>query len=361
MRTFRCVCDNVLFFENSLCLQCSREAGYCPACRMVVALLPMDGNRFSCGNPTCGAILVKCHNYVAYNVCNGCLQATTSNPLVDDTSGRSLLCDYCRFTQTIPDLSVPGNIEKWYRLEVAKRRLLYDLDLLRLPYETEAHETRLALRFDFKADILPSHELWNMGTKEQVFTGHMDGTITINIREADDVERERLRVELGEAQRTLLGHFRHEIGHYYWDILVKYQRETDFTALFGDPTNPSYQEALQKYYADQPPPNWQSQFVSAYATMHPWEDFAETFATYLKMVSTLDTAHHLGFAGASSFSDLDAMIVQYQQLGIALNELNRSKGLLDVVPEVITPVVKEKMRFIHQLTASASGVLVNQP
>ena len=362
MRTFRCVCDNVLFFENSFCLQCSREAGYCPVCRMVVALLPTDGNRFSCGNPTCGAILVKCHNYVKYDVCNGCLQVTMSTPLVDDTSEGSPLCQRCHFTQTIPDLSVPGNIEKWYRLEVAKRRLLYDLDLLQLPRGTEAPETPLALRFDFKADVIPSHELWwNMGSKEKVFTGHMDGTITINIREADDVERERLRVELGEAQRTLLGHFRHEIGHYYWDVLVKDQRETDFTAVFGDHTNPSYQEALQRYYADQLPTNWQSQFVSAYATMHPWEDFAETFATYLEMVSTLDTAYHLGFRGVFSFPDLDAMVVHYQQLGVSLNELNRSKGLLDVVPEVITSGVKEKMRFIHQLTASTSGMLANQP
>jgi hypothetical protein len=228
------------------------------------------------------------------------------------------------------------------------------LDLLQLPYGSEDQEGRSALRFDFKADVIPTDECWRpIGPQEQVYTGHADGTITINIREADDVERERLRAELGEAQRTLLGHFRHEIGHYYWDLLVKDKREAYFTALFGDPTRPSYQEALKAYYEAGPPADWQSHFVSAYATMHPWEDFAETFAAYLDIISMLDTARHFGFPGASPFLlDLNTMIVQYQQLGIALNELNRSKGIIDTVPEVLTSTVRKKLHFIHQLAAN---------
>jgi hypothetical protein len=364
MRTFQCVCNNVLFFDNSLCLRCKREVGYCPVCHMIATLLPTDGNRFRCGNPACGTLLVKCPNYVAYNVCNCCLPATDAVIAGENSAAQPPLCYYCRFTRTIPDLSVPGNLEKWYRLEAAKRRLFYDLDLLRLPYETEAQGVQPALRFDFKADVTLTNEDWRpMGVKEKVFTGHADGTITINVREADDVERERLRVKLGEAQRTLLGHFRHEIGHYYWDMLIKDQREADFTALFGDHTSPSYQEALKTYYEAGPPPDWQSRFVSAYATMHPWEDFAETFATYLDMVSTLDTAYHAHFIGTSfPLHDLDAMAVQYQQLGVSLNELNRSMGLLDVVPEVLTPAVKEKMRFIHQLIIQSRELaLARQP
>jgi hypothetical protein len=213
---------------------------------------------------------------------------------------------------------------------------------------------RPALRFDFKADLIPKDEFWrSIGPKERVFTGHANGTITINIREADDVERERLRVELGEAQRTLVGHFRHEIGHYYWDMLVKQKREPDFKLLFGDHTDPSYSQALNQYYESGPPANWQAQFVSAYATMHPWEDFAETFATYLDMISTLDTAYHIGFVNTLPIHNLDAMVTQYQQLGVALNELNRSMGLLDIAPKVLTGVVKGKMRFIQQLTPKA--------
>ena len=351
MRTFHCLCENVLFFDNSLCLQCSREVGFCPVCRLLVPLLPATPNSFRCGNPTCATPLVKCHNYVTYNVCNRCIQNGRQDMTGDNVSVTALLCEGCRFTRTIPDLSVPGNQEKWYRLEMAKRRLLYDLDLLHLPYSAEAQGVQPALCFDFKADVTVTNEYWRaMGSEEKVYTGHDNGTITINIREADDVERERLRVDLGEAQRTLLGHFRHEIGHYYWDVLVKQQREAAFLELFGDPMNPSYQEALTAYYNATPPTNWQSQFVSAYATMHPWEDFAETFAAYLDMVSLLDTAYHINvYSGSPSLSNLDAVVTQYQQLGISLNELNRSKGIMDVVPEVVSPGVKEKMRFIHHL------------
>ena len=50
----------------------------------------------------------------------------------------------------------------------------------------------------------------------QVITGHAQGLITIDIAEADDAERECHRQDMAEPYRTLLGHFRHEIGHHYW-------------------------------------------------------------------------------------------------------------------------------------------------
>ncbi len=351
MRTFSCLCENVLFFDNSLCLQCHREVGFCPACRLLVPLLLTTDNSLRCGNPACAAPLVKCHNYVTYNICNWCVRSAGQDVTNTNASVAGPLCECCQLTRTIPDLSVPGNREKWYRLEIAKRRLLYDLDLLHLPYGGQTQWGQPALCFDFKADVTFANNHWqSMGMKEEVFTGHANGVITINIREADDVERERLRVELGEAQRTLLGHFRHEIGHYYWDLLVKQQCEQPFLAMFGDPYNPSYQAASQAYYNAPLPGNWQSQFVSAYATMHPWEDFAETFATYLDIVSLLDTACSVTIsASPPPLHDLDAMVSQYQQLGISLNELNRSRGAMDVVPEIVSPGVKEKMRFIHEV------------
>ncbi|MBM4254586.1 MAG: hypothetical protein FJ147_01670 [Deltaproteobacteria bacterium] len=348
MRTFRCLCDNPLFFDNSFCLRCSRDVGFCPVCRLLVPLLPTATNSFSCGNPTCAAPLVKCYNYVTYNICNWCVSGAGQDA---SSSGAAPLCERCRLTRTIPDLSVPGNREKWYRLEVAKRRLLYDLDLLQLPYSNEIHGVWPPLYFDFKADIMLANEHWqSIGIKEEVYTGHVNGVITINIREADDVERERLRVAFGEAQRTLLGHFRHEIGHYYWEVLVKYQRDVAFAQIFGDPLNPSYQDAANRYYNAPPPNHWQSHFVSAYATMHPWEDFAETFAVYVDIVSLLDTAYHVNIAREQlPLHDLEAMVTRYQELGVALNELNRSKGTMDVAPEVVSPGVKEKLRFIHGL------------
>ncbi|MEQ9210209.1 MAG: putative zinc-binding metallopeptidase, partial [Pseudomonadales bacterium] len=171
-----------------------------------------------------------------------------------------------------------GNKEKWQRIEIAKRRLLYTLNRLGLPYGSRSEGFEVPLSFDFKADTRKKRMLWlNMGKQEQVYTGHADGKVTLNIREADDVEREKTRISFGEAQRTVIGHFRHEIGHYFWDVLVKGKCEPECVAVFGDHNNPDYGTALEQYYENGPLPGWQTSHISAYATMHPWEDFAECF------------------------------------------------------------------------------------
>ena len=332
------MCGATTFFDNTRCLACGREQGFCPACRTLAALLPRPDHSYRCGN--CDAAVGKCWNYSANDVCNRCVAPPTEGAL----------CDCCRFNATIPDLSVPGNAAKWYRLEAAKRRLIYDLDLLGLPYGTAADGIEPPLAFDFKADVIPVDDFWRpAGEAEKVYTGHANGRITINVREADDVEREKLRVDMGEAHRTLIGHFRHEIGHYYWDMLVKGRREAESKAAFGDHDHPTYAEALDAYYKNGPPNGWWNTHVSAYATMHPWEDFAETWARYLAMASALDTAYHSGFAAEPDFADLDGMLLEYRRLGIGLNEMNRSTGLLDAVPEVFPPPVVEKLRFVHRL------------
>ena len=359
MRQYRCICRSKIFYENTQCLACGHELGFCPACRRLVAIVPQESGGYQCGNPDCGAALAKCANYVQQQVCNRCL--------LPENAGDDGLCDTCRFNDTIPDLTVSGNLEKWRRLEIAKRRLFYDLDMLGLPYGTEADHVDPPLKFDFKADAIAPIGFWRgVGKSQKVFTGHAAGRITINIREADDVEREKLRVDFGEAQRTLIGHFRHEVGHYYWDQLVKGRREDDCRAVFGDHDSPTYSEALELYYKNGPAADWATRCVSAYATMHPWEDFAETWATYLDMVSAHDTAHHVGFGGEAEpiYAEVDAMVKRYQELGIALNEINRSMGLLDVVPEVFVPAVVEKLRFVHQLALAGrreNGALGGQP
>jgi hypothetical protein len=315
-----------------------------------VALLPESAGGWACGNAECGAQLLKCANYLEHNVCNRCVHAKEA------VAGAGALCDSCSLNQTIPDLSVPGHKEKWYRLEAAKRRLLYDVDMVGLTYRLPEGDPRARLRFDFKADVIPKGWLWwTMGKKEQVLTGHAHGLITINIREANDAERERLRVNFGEAHRTLIGHFRHEIAHYYWDVLVLGRDEDRCKAVFGDHENPNYQTALETYYKNGPLADWQERFVSAYGTMHPWEDFAETFATYLDMVNVLDTAYHASFiATPPRFGDLDAMVRQYKALGIGMNEINRCMGLLDLVPEMLVAPVREKMRYVHTLVSEAA-------
>ncbi len=345
----------MIFFDNSQCLACGRELGFCPTCRNLTALLPNDQGNYTCARPECGAALVKCFNYAQHNVCNRCVTVEHAAP--------GDLCDCCRFNETIPDLSIAGNRERWYLLEAAKRRLFYELGELGLPYGAAGDGVDPPLRFDFKADAIPQGNVWrSMGTHEKVYTGHDQGRITINVREADAVQREQLRVAMGEAQRTLIGHFRHEIGHYYWDQLVKGRREDQCRAVFGDHDHPSYAEALDAYYQNGPAANWRERFVSAYATMHPWEDFAETWATYLDMVSALDTAEHAGLGGQidAPHADLTTMIARYQQLGLSLNEVNRSMGLLDLVPEVFVPAVVTKLQYIHELVRAGraeNGVL----
>ncbi len=352
MRTYTCTCGQTLFCDNNVCLKCGSELGFCPACQKLGPIFASSDGTYRCGNPECGAALVKCANYVDYDVCNRCIE------IPKDGSPPPLYCDCCRYNQTIPDLSVPGNLQKWYRLESAKRRLFYDLALLGLPHGTAADGFVPPLSFDFKADIIPSADFWrSMGDEERVYTGHQAGKITINIREADEVERERLRVDMGEAHRTLIGHFRHEIGHYYWELLIRGQREAEFTKMFGDPWNPSYAEAMEVYYAQGPRPHWQRAFPSAYASMHPWEDWAESFALLLDMISALETATWIGFLPPTEFDmqDMDKMITLYQRLGLGLNEMSRTMGLLDIVPEVLVEPVARKIRFVYNVCRNSRG------
>jgi hypothetical protein len=197
-----------------------------------------------------------------------------------------------------------------------------------------------------------------------VMTGHHNGVITIDLAEGDDVHREQLRVAMDEPYRTLLGHFRHEIGHYYFYRLVGPSQEHSqrFRELFGDP-DADYQAALDRHYNDGPPPGWRDTCVSSYATMHPAEDWAETFAHYLHIRDTLDTAAAFGFAPAGATferrvlgpSGFDTTIELWLPLAWALNMVNRSMGKEDLYPFVLPPAVLDKMRFIHTIVEELSS------
>lgn len=360
MRTFNCICGETMFFDNTRCVSCGRDAGFCPACQQLVALVKDGEDSYRCGNAACCASLIKCDNYRVERVCNRCIAL----PISRDTS--QSLCDCCRFNVVIPNLGVGDNRAKWRRLEAAKRRLFFHLDLLGLPRGTTAEGFDPPLSFDFKEDSAP---LWSTDgfapdepilQEDRVMTGHFNGKITINLKEADPAERERLRIQFGEHHRSLIGHFRHEIGHYYWDLLIKNRREDKCKAVFGDHNNPGYAEALRLYYQRGPLANWNQHYASAYASMHPWEDFAETFTAYLEMIATLDTVMHLGIDrmdGLDSIPsvDFDAMCAAYARVGIAFNELNRTMGLKDLLTRPLTKTVVEKMRYIHTLIIEVRG------
>ena len=273
-----------------------------------------------------------------------------------------LVCIACRLNRTIPDLSLPENGVLWGRLEAAKRRLVSSLIALHLPVRSRVdQDAERGLAFDF---------LRSGAEGPHVLTGHAGGIITINIEEADNAARERIREELHEPYRTLLGHLRHEVGHYYWDRLVAGSPWLDdFRKLFGDEQQ-DYAAALQRNYQQGPPPGWEQQHVSAYASVHPWEDWAETWAHYLHMVDTLDTALSFGLdtrrldleiepfrrdalfqpnhPGAKQFlSFLNAWI----ELSAVMNELARSMGQPDLYPFALPRPAVAKLHFIHLVVA----------
>ena len=134
-------------------------------------------------------------------------------------------------------------------------------------------------------------------------------------------------------------------------------------AVFGDERQ-DYQEALQTYYNSTPAQGWREQHVSVYATSHPWEDFAETWAHYLHIVSTLETAWAYGITVSPSVASgpaawpahrgnpytetsFDDIIQSWLPLTYAVNSLNRSMGMADFYPFVLTQGVVEKLAYIH--------------
>jgi hypothetical protein len=255
------------------------------------------------------------------------------------------LCQSCVLTRTRPNDADTKALAAFAAAETAKRRLIAELHELKLPIIGRETDPDRGLVFD----LLSSEQ-------EQVFTGHDDGVITLDLAEGDDVHREQLRISMDEPYRTLLGHFRHEIGHYYFFRLIGPSADyvKDFTELFGDPDE-DYQDALDRHYSQGPPEGWERNFVSSYATMHPAEDWAETFAHYLHIRDTLDTSAAFGFAPAGATyerrilgpSGFDTLIEMWLPLAWALNMVNRSMGKDDLYPFVLTPPVLEKMRFIH--------------
>jgi hypothetical protein len=347
MKTFSCQnCGQLLHFENSVCMRCGMPLGFLPASLTLSALIVTDEGMIAMAD---GARWKPCGN-AGPALCNWLVPG-------DDASA---FCPACALNRTIPDLGVPGNPERWQQLETAKRRLIYALLRLGLPLRSRHEDQGRGLAFDFLADAGDA----------PVMTGHDDGLITINIAEADSPERERRRVELGEPYRTLLGHFRHEVGHYYWDVLVRDGGKIEAArAVFGDESE-DYQAALEQHYRDGPPADWEQRYVSAYATMHPWEDFAETWTHYLHMIDTLDTAASFGLAVDPVVTDdptleteiafdpyrtrnFHRLVEAWLPLTIAVNSLNRGMGQPDLYPFALAPATLEKLRFIHDLVRAA--------
>ena len=323
----------------------------------MAALVPEgDGNWRSLAPQSAGTLFRLCSNYSGPQICNWAVPVEDSNPL----------CRSCQLTRTLPDLSLPGNHDAWRKLEAAKRRVLYSLFRMGLTVAPRQQDAGQGLAFEFLGDAAIEAD---PGSRAAVMTGHDSGVITVNAAEANDAEREKRRLQLHEPYRTLLGHLRHETGHYFWDVIVKDSvRLEAFRAAFGD-EQADYAAALQRHYEQGAPADWNVQFISAYASMHPWEDWAETWAHYLHMTDALETAASSGltiaapgltrsyapaeFASSQIFNvPFEKLIEHWMELAFVLNNLNRSLGLADGYPFVLSAPVIEKLRFTHESIAS---------
>ena len=327
MKNFHCAqCNNTVHFENESCLVCNSQLGY------LSRRFEMAAYR---NGPPQGYI--ACAN--AEQI--GC------NWLVEDGNGNSL-CYACRLTVAVPNLDSPSNKQHWRRLEAAKRYFLFGVMRLGLPVISRKEDPQYGLAFRLLAE-------WPGAPGRAVMTGHKNGMITIDAAEASNSEREARRDALDEPLRTLVGHYRHESGHYYWNLLVnKGDRKEESRRIFGDERR-DYGEALKAYYANGPRADWQSDHISAYASSHPWEDFAESWAHYLHITDSLETAISYGIAvegaqmTAMADQSFDDMIKAWIPLTVSVNALNRAMGQPDLYPFVLTQTVIGKLRFINEL------------
>jgi hypothetical protein len=371
MKTFICSCKDqqILFFESNNCVACNRTVGLDDNFDKVepYELDQENGEYFKAARPE--VRFQKCDNHANYNTCNGMVNLNTFVPATNEGEA---LCFACRFNETIPDLSIVEHIPLWQKMEVAKRRALYTLKALSLPLHNIRQEPEGGLSFDFIADRdVSDHFVSQLKDTKMVFTGHDCGHITINLAEADDVARANTKMALGEQYRTLLGHFRHELGHYYFDKLILDSPEKHALSkkYFGDDAL-DYQEAMNTHYKNGAPENWRDAFISEYATMHPYEDWAETWAHYMHIIDTLETAQNFSITGStsgntnndedlaelnlpqdayffSSQTSITSILDTWMDFSVILNSLNRSMGLNDAYPFVLTQTVRSKLSFIH--------------
>jgi len=358
MKLFKCTnCDQLLYFENSTCENCKHPLGFISEDLNLFTLDDAGNSVYNLhGNGTSllGRLFNNkkpqfkfCKNH-EFDVCNWLVPADSPNGY----------CRACELNHIVPNLANPEHVRQWGLIETAKHRLIYSLIQMKLPLVSKLQDAEKGLSFDFLSEE---------DAVQKVLTGHENGLITLNVNEADDEKRELSRKQMNEPYRTLLGHFRHEVGHYYWDRLIDNSQFIDeYRHIFGDERE-DYGQALQRHYAQGVPPDWNLNFISEYATTHPWEDWAETWAHYLHIMDTLETADAFGMSVAPRIANksdhVNAMVKvnPYQQenfqqlldtwlpITFAMNSMNRSMGNHDLYPFVIPPKVVEKLSFIHKV------------
>ncbi|WP_320199089.1 zinc-binding metallopeptidase family protein [Agrobacterium sp. rho-13.3] len=348
MQLFSCAaCGQPVHFDNRSCVKCGHRLVFVPETLSMEALEPAGEPNWTLVSRPQKTIRF-CANEVN-DICNWSVPAESENKF----------CPACSHNRLVPDTSMEEGIEQWRRLSQAQRHLFYSMLRLNLPHPNRDVDPQGGLVFDFLVD-----EVAPDGSIIPAMTGHDEGLIAIRAAEADDATREQIKSNMNEPYRTMLGHFRHEVGHFIWNKLVRdANRLEPCRAVFGDDTL-DYGEALKRNYEQGPQPGWQQNYISSYASVHPWEDFAECFAHYLHIVDTLETAHAFGIAiEPEGHQELDAdvafepyrarsaqqLVNAWIPLSVALNSMQRSMGEADLYPFVLTPAVVDKLQFMHDL------------
>jgi len=354
MKLFACdVCGNLLHFENTRCEQCGSALGYLPGPARLSALTCDDAG--IAVKADAGRAWTRCAN-AQYDACNWMIPAESD----------AEYCAACAHNRIVPDLGVTANLPLWRRMQFAKHRLVYSLDRMALPHPVREKDAESGgLVFDVLAD--PDNP-----DAPRVMTGHDEGLITLSLAEADDAEREKRRTQMGEPYRTLLGHFRHEVGHYYWNVLVRDAgRLEECRPVFGD-ERADYAAALQAHYAKGADESWRGRFISSYAAAHPWEDWAESWAHYMHIQDSLEMAAAFGLdvrPRLDATGELTArvrldpyaereygrIVEAWLPVTIAMNSMNRCMGTPDLYPFVMSDAVVAKLRYIHGLVLEQSS------
>jgi hypothetical protein len=363
---YRCVCGSPIFFRNSQCLSCGRTLAYEPQSARMVALVAQHdaggGDSWAIEGDAGGMGYHRCANFQTAANCNWLRPAGIAS---HHDRG---LCISCSLNRMIPDQSLEENQVLWGRIENAKRRLVSQLLSLGLPVRSKLpgiwQDEARGLAFDFLRD-------W---PDQPVTTGHAQGVITVNALEADDAVREQTRAALHEPYRTLLGHLRHEVGHYYWERLVQSSGWLEaFRQLFGD-ERADYTESLNRHYAQGAPFDWRANHVSEYASSHPWEDWAETWAHYLHIRDAMNSAGSFGLTaedvewhalpyGSGALWDAQRpgsaaylkLINDWLRITSVLNELSDSMGQAPFYPFTLPAPVVAKLQLVHEVIAQAQA------
>ncbi len=335
------------------CWSCDSPQGYLIGRGQLVVLEPVSDTEFSTPFVHRGQVHWRCLN-AAWG-CNWMVPA----------DGPETWCASCRLTRGRPDHADPDAVEAWAEAEATKRLLIFQLHELGLPIRARSDGEPNGLAFDL---------VYAPGASG--VTGHRGGVVTIDLTEHDDFRRDKIRRNLAESYRTLLGHFRHEIGHYYWTILVQQAGRVEaFRACFGD-ERADYAAAMARHYDRLLDGEADEEHISAYAAAHPWEDWAETFAHYLHIRDTLQTAAAFGIrlvgpvasgsAPAMALHELDEQLSAdpssfrtildvWVPLADALNAVSQSMGDRRLYPFALTRPVMEKLSFVHECVHRLRG------